>query len=177
MLQTARLRLRRWRHADREAFAEMNAHPEVMRDLGGPISRAQSDAKLARYAAAFERNGFSRWAIENQEGEFLGYAGVMCAAPDHPLGDHAEIGWRLVRHAWGAGYAAEAAQAALDDVFTRTELTEVLAYTADDNLKSRSVMTRLKLRRDPSRDFTARYETVGVWRGRVWVAAPVRRAT
>ena len=31
----------------------MNAHPEVMLDLGGSISRAMSDAKLDRYVAAF----------------------------------------------------------------------------------------------------------------------------
>jgi hypothetical protein len=31
-----------------------------MLDLGGPISREASDAKLARYAAAFDRYGFCR---------------------------------------------------------------------------------------------------------------------
>jgi len=114
----------------------MNAHPEVMIDLGGPITRPQSDAKLERYAAAFDQYGFGRWAIENLMGEFLGYAGIMPSRPDHPLGLHMEIGWRLVRHAWGNGYATEAAEAALNDGFTRAGLTEVLAYTAPDNLRS-----------------------------------------
>jgi RimJ/RimL family protein N-acetyltransferase len=76
----------------------------------------------------------------------------------------------LVRHAWGHGYATEAARAALSDAFTRVGLTEVLAYTALDNLRSQAVMDRLQLRRDPSRDFTADYDTVKGWRGLVWVA-------
>jgi len=76
----------------------MNADAEVMRDLGGPISREQSDQKRDGYAAAYHRLGFCRWAVY---GRFLGYAGIMPSSPDHPLGNHFEIGWRLVRSAWG----------------------------------------------------------------------------
>ena len=146
-----------------------------MLDAGGPLDREQSDAKLDRYAAVFNQHGFSRWAVETLEGEFLGYAGVMPSRPAHPLGPHAEIGWRLARSAWGQGYATEAAEAALDDVFARCGLTEVLAYTAPDNLRSQAVMARLGLCRDPSRDF---YEFDGprVWHGLVWVATPAIRS-
>jgi RimJ/RimL family protein N-acetyltransferase len=170
VIDTARLRLRCWRAADREAFGAMNADPDVMLDLGGPISRTASDAKLDRYAATFARLGFCRWALESRDGDFLGYAGVM-PRPDahHPLGPHFEIGWRLARHAWGRGYATEAARAALHDAFARIGLSEVVSYTAPDNLRSRAVMGRLGLQRDPSRDFTAVYERVGAWRGLVWV--------
>jgi RimJ/RimL family protein N-acetyltransferase len=147
----------------------MNAHPEVMLDLGGPLSRAASDAKLDRYAAAFRRHGFCRWVIEGRTGAFLGYAGVMPSSPDHPLGPHFDIGWRLRRNAWGNGYATEAALAALDDAFGRVGLREVVAYTAPDNLRSQAVMTRLRLQRVPSRDFT----TDRAWRGLVWVAYPL----
>jgi RimJ/RimL family protein N-acetyltransferase len=148
----------------------MHADPEVMHDYGGPISRKESDAKLDRYSATYRQHGFCRWAVETHEGAFLGYAGVMPSRPGHPVGSHFEIGWRLVRRAWGHGYATEAARAALSDAFTRVGLTEVLAYTALDNLRSQAVMDRLQLRRDPSRDFTADYDTVKGWRGLVWVA-------
>jgi RimJ/RimL family protein N-acetyltransferase len=170
IIETPRLRLRCWRRADQETFAHMNADPEVMLDLGGPISRAASDAKLDRFAAAFSQHGFCRWAVDSRSGDFLGYAGVMPSHPDHPLGPHFEIGWRLTRNAWGHGYATEAARAALDDAFGRVELKEVVAYTAPDNLRSQAVMERLRLQRAPSRDFTLVPGGVGVWCGLVWVA-------
>ena len=94
----------------------------------------------------------------------------MPSLPGHPLGPHYEIGWRLVRRAWGHGYATEAARAALDDTFTRVGLAEVIAYTAPDNSRSQGVMDRLQLRRDASRDFTADTDTIKGWRGLVWVA-------
>lgn len=148
----------------------MNADAEVMRDLGGPISREHSDKKLDRYAEAYRRFGFCRWAVESTDGPLLGYAGIMPSPADHPLGNHFEIGWRLVRSAWGHGYATEAAQAALRDAFARAGLKQILAYAAPDNIRSQAVMARLGLQRDPSRDFTALYQNVGTWRGWVWVA-------
>jgi RimJ/RimL family protein N-acetyltransferase len=162
--------------ADRSLFAALHADPEVMRDLGGPIGRAASDTKLANYRAAFCRHGFSRWAIETRDGNFLGYAGVMPSPGDHPLGAHFQIGWRLVRDAWGKGYATEAAAAALHDAFARAGLQQIVAYTERENKRSQAVMNRLQMTRDPSRDFTATYDNVGVWHGLVWVARPVKPA-
>jgi RimJ/RimL family protein N-acetyltransferase len=169
-IDTSRLRLRFWQDSDRAAFAAMNADPEVMHDLGGPIEIVESNAKFDRYAAAQHQYGFGRWLVETHDGSFVGYAGILKAQhPNHPLGEHFEIGWRLVRSAWGKGYATEPAKAALEDAFSRVRLPEVLAYTAPDNARSQAVMRRLALTRDPSRDFTARYEK-GEWWGLVWFA-------
>jgi RimJ/RimL family protein N-acetyltransferase len=171
-LRTPRLTLRSWRTEDGDAFAALNADPEVSRDLGGPMSRAQSDAKLERYRTTFARHGFSRLAVEDAGGRFVGYAGVMPSRQNHPLGPHAEIGWRLVRAAWGLGYATEAARAVLADAFGRLGVREVLAYTAADNKRSQAVMARIGLQRDERLDFS---ESQGKepWHGLVWVARPM----
>jgi RimJ/RimL family protein N-acetyltransferase len=169
VLRTARLTLRHWREADRPAFAALNADPQVSWDLGGPLSRAHSDAKFDRYLATWQAHGHGRWALEDRDRRFIGYAGVQPAAAGHPLGPHAEIGWRLARVAWGNGYATEAARAALEDAFVRLRLAKVLAYTSADNARSQAVMARLGLRRDPARDFDAEYRGVP-WHGLVWVA-------
>ncbi len=135
-IETDRIRLRSWAETDRDAFAKLCEDPIVMADLGGPLDRNDSDAKFDRYAEAFQRNGYGRWLLETLSGEFLGYCGVMPVCGDHPIGRHDEIGWRLHRHAWGNGYATEAARTALRDAFLRVQLQEIFAYTAADNLRS-----------------------------------------
>jgi RimJ/RimL family protein N-acetyltransferase len=170
LLKTPRLVLRVWQDADRDAFAALNADPEVTQDLGGPLGRRESDVKFDRYLDAFARHGFGRWAIENDEGRFVGYAGIMPSSPDHPLRPHAEIGWRLARGAWGRGYATEAGRAALRDIFDRIGFAEVLSYTSPDNARSQAVMARLGLRRTPALDFSGVYQGTP-WHGVVWIAA------
>ena len=141
-------------------------------DLGSPIDRGASDAKLERYRVAYREHGISRWAVEDADGCFAGYAGVVPRPdPDHPLGPHHEIGWRFMRAVWGRGYATESAHAALRDAFERCGLREVLSYTSPDNRRSQAVMARLKLERVVARDFVADYGG-GPWRGLVWVARP-----
>jgi RimJ/RimL family protein N-acetyltransferase len=53
-----------------------------------------------------------------------------------------EIGWHLHPDAWGHGYATEAAEAVLDDAFSRG-LAKVLAVIDPDNSASRAVCQRL----------------------------------
>jgi RimJ/RimL family protein N-acetyltransferase len=171
VIRSDRLALRSWRDSDRDAFAALNAVAELTQDLGGPLDRAQSDAKFDCYVAAFDRHGFCRWAIEDSDGQFLGYAGVMPSRSGHPLGPHADIGWRLKRSAWGRGYATEAARASLRDVFERVRLKEVLAYTSVDNVRSRAVIERLDMQRAASLDYSEPLGA-GMWRGLVWVARP-----
>jgi len=166
-----RLRLRGWRDSDGDAFAALNADPDVARDRGGPLDRAESDAKLRRYMATFEQVGFCRWLVEDLNEQFLGYAGVMPSRSGHPLGRHFDIGWRLARPAWGRGYATEAAKASLQDAFERVHLKHVLAYTSVDNVRSQAVIKRLNMQRAAALDYS---EPVGngVWRGLVWIARP-----
>lgn len=176
MIETERLILRPWRDEDRAPLASMHADPEVMHDHPSLLTRAESDAKLDRYAAAFEQNGFGRMAVQRRDGEFLGYVGIMPIYPIQAaiLGPGVEIGWRLVRRAWGQGLATEAARAALADGFANHGFAEVLSYTSPSNLRSQAVMVRLGLSREQDRDFSyvndgVRYEAV------VFAAHPSKR--
>jgi RimJ/RimL family protein N-acetyltransferase len=162
--------LRRWAEDYRDAFAKMLADPAVMADLGGPFDRAASNTKFDSYRDAWTINGISRWVIAGGEGSFLGYAGVMKRGdPDHPLGIHHEIGWRLRRDAWGKGYATQSARCALEHAWGVLDVAEIVSYTAADNQRCQNVMARLNLERDASRDFTARYSR-GNWTGLMWGA-------
>jgi RimJ/RimL family protein N-acetyltransferase len=153
-LETDRLVLRRWRDEDRDTFARICTDPEVMKWLGGVLTRAEADARVDRVEAEFEALGHGRFLVERKaDGAFLGWCGVMRAHESLPIGGEPEIGWRLVREAWGQGYATEAARAALDYGFRRLLFPHVLAFTSPDNLRSQAVMCRLGLVREPRRDF------------------------
>ncbi len=173
MIKTSRLILETWDDHHRDAFAKMNGDPEVMHDLGGPMGRAQSDAKFERYRETLQLHGTSRWAVLGPDGQFLGYSGVMFRpAAAHPLGPHYEVGWRFVRAAWGQGFATESASAALGHAFQEIGLREILSYTSADNARSLAVITRLGLKRESSRDFDLTIPGApGVWRGLVWSAS------
>lgn len=156
VVRTRRLVLRSWDQAERHrgAFALMNADPEVMADYGRTLTTAESDRKFDRYAAAQREHGIARMVVEDFRGRFLGYIGPMRFADgDHPLGRHDEIGWRLVRRAWGHGYATEGALAAIAHARSVGIVGEIVAYTSSDNARSQAVMRRVGLLRDPTRDF------------------------
>ncbi|HEX7761848.1 MAG TPA: GNAT family N-acetyltransferase [Caulobacteraceae bacterium] len=153
MIETERLILRRWRARDREPYAELTADPEVMAWLGGVLDKHQSADHMDAMDEHFDRWGYGRYVLERKaDGAFLGFAGVSRIWPGLPVSG-AEIGWRLAREAWGHGYATEAARAATDEALTRFELPEILAFTAQSNLRSQAVMVRLGYQRDAIRDF------------------------
>ncbi|WP_327285964.1 MULTISPECIES: GNAT family N-acetyltransferase [unclassified Streptomyces] len=152
-LRTDRLLLRPWRESDLEPWAAMNADPEVREHLGELLTRDQSDAAAALMQAEFDNRGFGWWALEaRQTGEFIGRAGLDEVHEDLPF-EGVDIGWRLVRSAWGHGYATEAASACLAFGFEVLGLPEVVASTTITNVRSQAVMRRIGMTRDGADDF------------------------
>ena len=154
MIETERLVLRCWTEAERIPFLAMCADPEVMHDYGGGWDPDYANETFDRYLTAHHRDGFGKWAIRRKDGgDFIGWCGIAPIWPALPPSPGFEIGWRLVRRAWGAGYASEAARASLSDIFGRTDVAEVISFTSPTNTRSLSVMGRVGLARDESRDF------------------------
>ena len=154
MIETERLILAEWRDDHRDAIAAINGDPVVMRFFVAPMSRTESDAQVDRQILAQAEHGFCFWAVERKaDGVLLGLAGLKTGAPDTPIADDLEIGWRLGRHGWGRGYASEAARAALAQGFADPAVARIAAITTGDNLKSRAVMERIGMVRDPGADF------------------------
>lgn len=154
-LVTERLVLRGFADADLEPFAAMNADPAVMEFFPSDLTRAQSDALIARFVAAWAA-GFGVWALEERQGgEFLGFTGFVAPTFEAAFTPAVEIGWRLRASAWGRGYATEAATAALDWAPGRMDPPrgEIVSMTAVANARSRAVMQRLGFTRDPADDF------------------------
>lgn len=153
-IMTDRLILRNWREEDRPAFFEMNADPEVMRFFERTRSRAEADAALDRFVREIDRDGYGFWALELREiGRVIGFAGLRDIDFDEPFAPAVEIGWRLLTPYWGSGYATEAARACLAYGFEQMGLTEIVSFAVPQNRRSRRVMERINMHREPEYDF------------------------
>lgn len=153
-IETDRLILRPWREADKPAFAALNADPEVMRHFPKRMTREESDDLAGRIMTRMAERGWGSFAVEVKGGEpFIGFVGPNVPAYEIPCGPCVELGWRLARSAWGRGYATEAARAAAGFAFSQLGLAEIVAFTAAGNDRSRRVMERLGMTRDPRDDF------------------------
>ncbi|UNZ16840.1 GNAT family N-acetyltransferase [Streptomyces sp. 891-h] len=153
MLRTERLLLREWRESDLGPWAALNADPQVREHFPGVLSRAESDASVARFQGDLEARGWGWWAVEvRPTGQFVGFAGLDPVEEELPV-TGVEAGWRLARSAWGHGYATEAGRAALEFGFESLGLPEIVAITTATNLPSQAVMRRLGMTHDPADDF------------------------
>src|SRR5262245_29745139 len=154
-IRTPRLLLRGWREADLEPFAAMNADPEVLEHFpSGPMTRDDSDALVEWFLARWRDDGYAPWAVERLDGgAFLGFTGLAAVEFDAHFSPAVEVGWRLARDAWGHGYATEGGDAALRWGFETLGLTEIVSFTTQGNTRSRAVMERLGMQRDPADDF------------------------
>jgi RimJ/RimL family protein N-acetyltransferase len=157
-LHTDRLLLRRWRATDREPFACINADPRVMEYFPATLTREESDAGIDRVEAHFACHGFGVWAAELRgTGELIGFIGLNLPEFEAPFTSQStaavEIGWRLAAEHWGKGLATEGARAALHDAFTELRLQEVVSFTTVNNQRSRRVMEKLGMTRNPADDF------------------------
>lgn len=154
-VRTGRLLLRGWRDEDLKVFAAMNADPEVLAYFpSGPLTPAESDALLARFRARWEDDGHAPWAAERLDtGAFIGFIGLATAHFDADFTPAVEVGWRLARDAWGHGYATEGGRASLAWGFETLGLGEIVSFTTPSNARSRAVMERLGMTRDPGDDF------------------------
>jgi RimJ/RimL family protein N-acetyltransferase len=145
--QTGRLRLERWSHdAHGEGLAAMNAQPDVLRYLGGGsgLTRAESDEGSARIAAHWDAYGFGLWAaVERATGEMLGFVGLCHPVWWPAMVDRVEVGWRLRREAWGAGFATEGARAAVRAGFETLGLERIVSFVDPANDRSLAVARRL----------------------------------
>ena len=153
-LSSDRICLRQWRDEDRDAFAELNSDARVMEFFASRLSRAESNSMVDYIQKHFDQHGFGLWAVEVPDvAPFIGFTGLAVPRFSAHFMPCVEIGWRLAFEHWGHGYATEAARLALGYGFGTLALAEVVSFTSVTNRRSRAVMERLGMRRDPADDF------------------------
>jgi RimJ/RimL family protein N-acetyltransferase len=149
LLETSRLRLRRFTLEDADLLVELDSDPEVMRYITGgrPTPReAYVSTYMPRWFEIYAKQPLlGYWVAERrQDGEFLGWFHLR---DDRIEPQYLELGYRLRRSAWGHGYATEGARALLEHGFQRVGAERISARTVLGNRASQHVMEKCGLRR------------------------------
>lgn len=152
VLRGPRVLLRQWEARDCAPFAELNADPVATEFFPTTLTREESDRLVDRLHAAIDADGWGFWCLEI-DGRCAGFTGLNLPSFEAPFMPAIEIGWRMLPRYWGHGYATEAARLALDYGFGVLNAPEIVAFTAVGNLRSRAVMDRIGMQRDPAGDF------------------------
>jgi RimJ/RimL family protein N-acetyltransferase len=136
LIETERLVLRPISLEDLDDLVALSSDPEVMRYLTGgfPTPRAEIEQVVRKRAA-------TRWSgFERETGHFVGWYDTTATGE----GEY-ELGYRLVRRAWGRGLATEGARALVDRAFGELGAERIWAQTMAVNSRSRAVMKRCGL--------------------------------
>jgi RimJ/RimL family protein N-acetyltransferase len=154
LLETARLRLRRFSADDVDRLVELDSDPEVMRYItfGAPTPRqSYVDTYLPRWVEIYARQpGCGYFAAERRDtGAFIGWFHLR---DDRLEADYLELGYRLRRDAWGRGYATEGGRALVGHAFDTVGAGQLSARTLERNLASQRVMQKCGFR------FAGRFE-------------------
>lgn len=159
-LTTDRLRLRAFRASDLDAYAAMQANPEVMRYLitGHTSPPVEVWRTMATFLGQWALRRYGMWACEKIDGSaFIGSVGTF-----QPLDwPEPEIAYSLDRPFWRRGFATEAAAAARDWLFEHFPLPRAASFIRPDNHASKRVAERLGAVHE--RTFELRGSTYEYW--------------
>lgn len=152
-IPSERLLLRTTLHeADREALIELSTDPEVRAHLGGPQPRHEVEQRLdTRLATGATTSPGSYVIADHTTDQVIGTLMLARRATDRPGhvtedGEELELGYVLRRSAWGAGFAFEAATAALRAAAHELPDQPVLIVTQTANKRSLKLAARLGFR-------------------------------
>ncbi len=156
VFETPRLIVRPWTPDDEAAFLRVYADPAVSEFLRLP---GETHAELVERQLGYLKNasalapppGCGRWKLTTRSDDQV--VGTLLLKP-LPGSDDIEVGWHLARHAWGLGYATEAAAGALAQGFTAAGLPTIYAIVHALNIRSQRVCWRLGMR---SLGYTTRF--------------------
>jgi len=155
VIETPRLVLRLPRLDDAESLLEFVGDEEVMRPIGDEAGGFEkAEAFVERWIARWERNGVGQFIVE-RDSQLVGRVGLIVwdgrtweTSAYDLAGNHAqeELGWALIRRAWGYGYATEAAQAVKSWCHDERRIERLVSLIAPDNVRSQRVAEKLGAR-------------------------------
>jgi RimJ/RimL family protein N-acetyltransferase len=151
VLETQRLRLRRYTEADAPFILKLLNEPSWIANIGQRKVHSLADARTwirERLIGNYERQGFGFWAVERRQDDALM---GMCGLVKRDTLPDVDLGYAFLPAFWGHGYAREAAGACLDYARNELGLRRLLAITGPDNAPSARVLETIGMRHEDTR--------------------------
>ncbi len=151
-LTTDRLALRRVTDNDLDWLVALYADPDVTRYLGGVKDRrAVGDLMETRFIGYYDQHpGFGAWmTIERATGERVGVHLLNNIQGETII----QVGFFLLKPAWGKGYGTEMALAVLRHGFVDLRLPYIAGMAELGNIASQRVLAKIGLERRGERSF------------------------
>ncbi|MEO8860328.1 MAG: GNAT family N-acetyltransferase [Ginsengibacter sp.] len=144
VFETARLFLRRFTDADAPLVYKLNSDAEVIKYLHEPILENEEEAKkiineiiLPQYML-----NLGRWAIHTKtDYEFIGWCGLK----NIPETGIIDLGYRLLKNAWGNGYGTEAAQYTVIYGLRDLKIKTITGMAHVDNIASIKILEKIRM--------------------------------
>lgn len=138
---TPRLAFRCWAPEDRALALSLWQDAAVMRYMGGPMTDAEVDARLATEIGNQTSLGLQYWPIFLREtGVFVGCCGLK---PFHDEPGVMEMGIHIAQPFWGLRLGEEATRAVIDYAFPHLPAKALTAAHHPENLNSKALLLRL----------------------------------
>ena len=144
-ISTVHLTLRPVRPTDRADLMALESDPEVMRYLNGGLVIPEAGHNDADFLTPHGEEPEVVAAHHKESGAFIGWFALFDDGEVEGLRT-AEIGYRLIKSAWGKGYGTEGVRALLDFAFNSLGLDRVSAETMAVNHASRRVLEKAGFR-------------------------------
>ena len=146
-LTNERLFLRHFHILDAEPMYHVFGDPEVMCFGDGVQTKEWIETWLRTCLERYYQTwGFGPYAVvEKQSRELIGYCGLFYF-PDINGQPEVEIGYRLIRSAWGKGYATEAVLAVCDFAFNTLGIKRLIAIIDPANVASIHVAEKIGMK-------------------------------
>ena len=151
-LTTERLALRRFTADDLDWLAELYADVEVTRYLGGTRDRDQTAQMLqSRFLDYYDQHpGLGIWmTVDRASGDRVGFHLLNNIQGETII----QVGFALLKPAWGRGFGTEMAHAVLRHGFVELALPRIAGMASLGNVASQRVLEKIGLERRGERAF------------------------
>ena len=145
IFETPRLFLSRFTEEDAPLIYKLNSDPEIVKYVHEPVLENEEQAKkiLTEIILPQYKLNLGRWAIHTRDNyEFIGWCGLKYIKETGII----DLGYRLLKSAWGYGYATEAAQYTIIYGLRELKVETIIGMAHVENVASLKILEKIGMK-------------------------------